>query len=114
MWKTAFKKLKWKFSTAQKIYLARTWRDFYQGKGLCIPEIKKFICHHLDLNKSEHFLDFTFSSSMLQDVAYGVTKIKYDPGEEQKIAHAILTTKFSYVTAFYIESCEITDFLPLP
>ena len=51
---------------------------------------------------------------MLQDVAYGVTKIKYDPGEEQKIAHAILTSKFSHVTAFYIESCEITDFLPLP
>ena len=43
---------------------------------------------------------------MLQDVAYGITKIKYDSGEEQKVAHAILNTKFSHAIAFYIESCN--------
>ena len=92
--------------TKYRIDLARKWRDSHQGKGLCIPEKKKFIRHCLDLNKSEHFLDFIFSSDMLQDVAYGITKIKYDSGEEQKVAHAILNTKFSHAIAFYIESCN--------
>ena len=96
-----------------RIDLARKWRDSHQGKGLCIPEKNKFIRHRLNCNKSEHFLDFIFSSGMLQDVAYGVTKIRYDSGEEQKVAHAILTTKFSHAIAFYIESCKIAHFSPL-
>ena len=32
-------------------------------------------------------------SGLYQDVAYGVTKIKDDSGEEQKVAHAVLTMK---------------------
>ena len=47
---------------------------------------------------------------MLQDVAYGLSQIKYDSGEEQKVAHAILTTKFSNTIAFYIKSCKTVDF----
>ena len=47
---------------------------------------------------------------MLQDVAYGVTKIKHDSGEEQKIVYAILSTKFSHTITFYIESCKIASF----
>ena len=70
--------------TKYRIDLARKWRDPDQGKGLCIPEKKKFRRHNLDLNKSEYFLDFICSGGMLQDVAYGVTKIKHS-GEEQKI-----------------------------
>ena len=58
--------------TKYRIDLPRKWRDSHQGKVLCIPEKKKFIRHYLDLNKSEHFLDFIFISGMLQDVAYGV------------------------------------------
>ena len=46
-----------------------------------------------NVSKCEHFLDFVFMSGLLQDVAYGVTKIKYDSVEEQKVAHAVLTTK---------------------
>ena len=56
----------------------RKWRDTNQSKDLCIPEKKKFIRHHLDLNNSKHFLDFIFSGGMLEDVVYGVTKIKHD------------------------------------
>ena len=47
-------------------------RDSHQGKGLCIPEKKEFTRHRLDFNKSEYFLDFIFSSGMLQDVVSGV------------------------------------------
>ena len=93
-----------------RIDFARKWRDSRQGKGLYIPEKRnKFIIHRLDLTKLEHFLDFIFSSGMLQDLAFSVTKIKYDSGEEQKVVHAILTTKFSHTIAFYIESCKIVD-----
>ena len=74
--------------TKFRIDLARKWRDTDQGKGLCIPEKKKFIRHHLDHNKSEYFLDFIFSGGMRED-AYGVTKIKHNSGEEQ-IVYAIL------------------------
>ena len=48
--------------TKYRIELARKWKDSHQGKVLCIPEKKKFIRHRLDLNKSEHFLDFIFHS----------------------------------------------------
>ena len=37
---------------------------------------------------------------MLEDVACGITKIKHDFGEEQKIVYAILTTKLSHAIAF--------------
>ena len=50
---------------------------------------------------------------LLQDVAYGVTKIKYDSREEQKIAHAILTTKFSHTVCMYHESCKEMGYEPL-
>ena len=72
---------------------------------------KEFIRHCLDLNKSEYFLDFIFSGGMLEDVACGITKIKHDFGEEQKIVYAILTTKLSHAIAFWkLENCY---FLPL-
>ena len=74
-------------------------------KGLVIPKKTKFTRNKLDLNKAEHFLDFVFTSGLLQDVAYGITRIKYDSGEEQKIAHAVLTTKFSHTISMYRESC---------
>ena len=102
-----------------KIFKCIEYRiDFAKGSGEIPIKVKvyiflkkknKFIMHRLDLTKLEHFFDFIFSSGMLQDLAVSVTKIKHDSGEEQKVAHAILTTKFSHTIAFYIESCKIVD-----
>ena len=50
-------------------------------------------------------------SGLLHYVAYGVTKIKYDSGEEQKVAHAVLTTKYSHAISFYLQSCSINGLL---
>ena len=50
----------------------------------------------MDIGKAEHFLDFLFSSGNLQDVAYGTTKAKLQSGEEQRIALAVITSKFSH------------------
>ena len=62
---------------------------------------KSVICSRLDQTKCEHFLDFIFTSGILYDVAYGITKLKYDTGEEQKIAHAILM-----IYHYLIQVCE--------
>ena len=69
--------------------------------------------HTNGINLCKHFLEFIFSSGLLQDVAYGVTKIKYDSGEGQKIAHAILTTKFNHTVGMYHDSCKEMGYKPL-
>ena len=89
--------------TRYLVDIARKWH--HTNKGLLLPKKQSFVRSRLDLNKSEHFLDFIFTSGLLQDVAYGVTRIKYDSGEEQKVAHAILTTKYSHAIMFYRQSC---------
>ena len=50
---------------------------------------------------------------MLQNVAFGITKIKHDSGDGKKVVHGILATKFSQANVFYIKSCKIADFSPL-
>ena len=51
----------------------------------------------LIIQKCENFLDFLFNNEFLQDVAFGVTNLKFDNGDCQKIAHVsykILTYHF--------------------
>ena len=82
------------------------------GKGLVIP-VRNIHRHlKLDINKCEKFLDL-FYNNLLQDVVYGVTDIKFDNGDKQRVVHAILTTKYSHAIAFYIETCKNTQFQPL-
>ena len=50
---------------------------------------------------------------MLQDVAYGVNKIKFDNGEEQNIANAILMMKYSHTISFYQEIFQETSYVPM-
>ena len=83
------------------------------NKGLLMPQKKVFTRAKLDERKCEHFLNFLFNSGLLHDVAYGVTNIKYDNGEQQKVAHAILTTKYSHAVMFYKKNCMETNYEPL-
>ena len=79
-----------------------------------LPSKLKYKQNKLDIAKCEHFLDFIFNSGLLQDVAYGVTNLKFDSGEEQKIAHAIfLTTKYSRAIYFYYQMCSESEYHPL-
>ena len=48
---------------------------------------------------------------LLQDVAYGVTKLKYDSGDEQTIPHMILKPKYSNTVAFYQQSCFESSYI---
>ena len=85
--------------TKHQVDKARRWSK--ESTSLSLPTKEKYKRSKLDLRKCEHFLDFIFNSGILQDVAYGVTNIKFDSGETQKIAHAILTTKYSHAITFY-------------
>ena len=85
-----------------RIKLARKWRN--SADKFVLPEKQVFSRNKLNINESEHFLEFIFSSGLLQDVAYGVTTVK--SGEKQKIANAILTAKYSHVIALYQENCK--------
>ena len=48
----------------------------------------------LNTTTVEHFLDYIFDSGLLQDVAYGINKLKYDRGNIQVLPKAILTCKY--------------------
>ena len=63
--------------------------------------------------KIGHFLELLFSRGLLQNVAYGVNKIKFDSGEQQKATNAILTMKYSHTIAFYKEICQKIDYSPM-
>ena len=58
----------------------------------------------LNISKCEHFLEFLCSSGVLHDVAYGVSKIKFDSLSVQQIPHVVRTAKYSRTIAFYKES----------
>ena len=82
--------------------------------GLAIPEkTKQSRINRLPIAKVEYFLDFLFSSNLMQDVAYGVNKINFDSGDEQKVANSILTMKYSYTTAYYRQFFSDTSFEPI-
>ena len=67
----------------------------------------------MDTGKAEHFLDFLVSSDILQDVAYGATKVTFQSGEEQRIAHTVTTSNFNHTIAFYKQYCDSTKYSPL-
>ena len=58
-----------------KIDQARKFRSLNTGIKLPQTGPKTNVC--MDIGKVEHFFDFLFSSGILQDVAYGTTKVKW-------------------------------------
>ena len=90
-----------------KVDQARKWKT--SSDGLVLPEKVKFKRSKLNIQKCEHFLDFVFMSGLLQDVAYGVTKVKFDSGDEQKVSHVVLTQYLFTSISFYLQSCKIYD-----
>ena len=80
--------------------------------GVLIPTTEKFKRNSLNQEKSDHFLQFLFSSGILQDVAYWVTKLKFDDNTKQTILHLVLKTKYSHAISFYQDVCEESNFKP--
>ena len=73
-------------------------------KGLTLPRKGSFKRNKLNTTKIEQFLDFIFDSGLLQDVAYGINKLKYDSGNIQVLPKAIPTCKCSQLIKFYQNS----------
>ena len=78
-----------------------------------IPVKEKHTRLRLDITKAEHFLDYMFNSGLLQDVAYGVKRLKFDNGTNAKVANAVLTTKYSHAIMLYQNTCEASNYQPL-
>ena len=81
--------------------------------GVTLPKNEKLKRNRMSREKFEHFLQFLFSSDILQDVAYGVTNLKFDDGTTQTVPHTVLKTKFSHAIKFYTDVCDATKFIPL-
>ena len=64
----------------------------------------------MDLNKTEHFLDFIFCNGLLQDAAYGTTKLNFFNGESQILPHAVITARYEHIISYYIKFCESKNF----
>lgn len=91
-----------RYLVKKAVALSETWH---------IPEKEKITRERLDVSKCEHFIQFVFSSGMIQDVAYGSRK--FDSGDVQDIPRAILTCKYSHAIGTYLDICEKTDFKPV-
>ena len=81
------------------------------SNGLEIPKKATIIRGKLVIQKCENFLDFLFNNEFLQDVASGVTNLKFDLGIAKKLHK--LVTKYSHTISFYLEACKNSDYNPL-
>ena len=69
-----------------------------QSNGISVPASTKQKRMRLDKLKCEHFLDFLFSSGL---VAYGITNLIFDNGDQQTVSHAVLTAQYQHVIDYY-------------
>lgn len=58
-------------------------------------------------------LDFLFSTSLLQEVAYGTTKLKLDSGDKITVANAILNGIHEHAVKVYTMHCKEIKCKPL-
>ena len=87
---------------------ARTHADLRgPGKHVSPPEIHRM---RLETTKTDHFLEFISTSSLLQDVSYGKKTIKLDSGEKVLVPAAIRTITPSRIIKQYQSYCDSVDF----
>ena len=103
--------MKYFHCSKRKIEQARALQ--VKEEGVHSKEIVTFKRNRMNTEKCEHFLNFLFSSGLIQDVAYGMTNIKFDSGDVQSIPHTISHTKFSHTIDFYKTSCSELNYTPL-
>ena len=99
------------YYTKCKVDQARKLKSLANGPK--IPKQATITRNKSNTQKCKHFLDFLFNNKLLQDVACSVTNTKFDNGDCQKIAHAMLVTKYSHTISFYLEACKNSDYNPL-
>ena len=89
---------------------ARTHADLRgPGKHVNPPEIHRM---RMETTKTDHFLEFISTSSLLQDVSYGTKTVKLDSGEKLLVPAAIRTLIPSRIIKQYQSYCDSVDFMP--
>ena len=84
-----------------------------KASGIVIPPKVNLHRNRMNTFKMEHFIEFIFASGLIQDVAYGVTTLNFESGDNQTIPHAVLTAKYSHTIAFYLQYCSEIAYEPL-
>lgn len=82
--------------------------------GSCGVEPKQErIYSRLSFQKAQHFINFLFSTGLLQEVAYGTTKLKLDSGDTITVANTILNGIYEHAVKQYIIHCKEVNYAPL-
>lgn len=92
-------------------YIVDESRKLRAKSGALIPiEIKKFQRKRLNINSARHFLDFLFSSGLIQDIAYGTNTLIFSSGQKQLLPKSILTLSRNHTIQEYKHYCSNTNF----
>lgn len=87
-----------------EIAKARSICKVYGSCGAENKEKKKY--SRLSVEKCKHFIDFLFTSGLLQEVAYGTTSLKLDSGEKMTVSNTILNGIHERAVKEYITHCK--------
>ena len=83
------------------------------SEGIQVPKNKLIHRTQLDIASCEHILDFIFHNGLLQDVAYGITNLKYSTVETQTVPHAVIAASCKHIILYYLQHCQENQFIPL-
>ena len=78
-----------------------------------LPHKHKITRSRVPQEKIEHFLEFLLLSALLQDVAYGISNIKFENGERQEVSNAILTMQYNHTISYYKKFCLDIGYEPI-
>ena len=89
---------KYKYDTAHK------WQQEYGP--LSAPQKEKIFRKKMNLDAAKHFLEFLFTSELIQDIAYGTNTLIYSGGQKQLLPKSKLTMARSHTIKAYKKYCE--------
>lgn len=89
------------------MYEIKKARVVLKQYGACGEEPKRERTYsRLSFEKARHFIDFLLSTGMLQEVAYGTTKLKFESGDKLTISNTILNGIREHAVKEYIIHCK--------
>ena len=94
--------------TRNRIQQARKWRNTFGS--LSFNGEKIFTRNRMDLDFARHFVEFLFSSNLIQDVAYGTSFINFSDGSKQLLPKSILKLSKSHNINEYNKYCKSFSF----
>lgn len=94
-----------------KEYEIRKARQIVKDHGACaIVEPEKRIYSRMSIDKAVHYVDFLFSSGLLQEQAFGSSKIKFSSGDIQRVSATILNGVYEHAIQEYLTYCKEVNY----